>query len=153
MITQRIQAAVSLLSLVAVPTALLSLGGCAPRPAPVTWDGSSVTAERRLAIRFDNDAETYVDVYFIGEQREWWLGRVAPGAIATLRVPDAALMPTSGFVRLAVLAGAPRTLQAARDPHAVFTIAQPASALLAQRWTFSQRQVAAPELFGAPMNR
>ena len=142
MITPRIRATVSIVTLT------LALGACVRSPAPNTWDGAAEMSER-LAIRFDNEAQTYVDVYFIDERREWWLGRVAPGAIATLRIPAGAL-PASGYMRLAVLAGQPRTLQAARDPHATFTIAQPAASLLTQRWTFRQTQVAAPELFGVP---
>jgi len=150
MITTGIRAAVSVVSLTAALTATLALGGCARGPSLVAWDGAAATPEG-LAIRFDNEAQTYVDVYFIGEQREWWLGRLAPGALATLRIPAAALSAGSGYVRLAVLAGSPRTVQAARDPRATFTIAQPASALLAQRWTFSQTQLAPPELFGVPV--
>ena len=34
-------------------------------------------------IRFDNDAREHVHVYLIGEKREWLLGRVEPGAMAT----------------------------------------------------------------------
>jgi hypothetical protein len=32
-----------------------------------------------LTIRFDNAAQSYVDVYLIGQQREWRLGRVEAG--------------------------------------------------------------------------
>jgi hypothetical protein len=48
------------------------------------------------------------------------------------------------------LAGAPLSGRVAADPHATFTIPQPVSSLLVQRWTFRQDQVSAPELFGAP---
>jgi hypothetical protein len=143
MITPRIRASVSVITLA------LALGACARNLSRDTWDGAAEMPER-LAIRFDNEAQTYVDVYFIDERREWWLGRVSPGAIATLRIPGGAL-PASGYMRLAVLAGQPRTLQPARDPHAIFTIAQPASVLLDQQWTFRQTQLASPELFGTPV--
>jgi hypothetical protein len=88
-----------------------------------------------------------VDVYLVGEQREWWLGRVAPGARSALRIPEGALA-SPGFVRLAVLADAPLTVQVARDPRAMFTIAQTASALLSQRWAVSQRQLGSPQILG-----
>src|SRR5438045_9239155 len=112
MITTGIRAAVSVVSLTAALTATLALGGCARGPSLVAWDGAAATPEG-LAIRFDNEAQTYVDVYFIGEQREWWLGRLAPGALATPRLPAPAPSPGPGYVRLAVVAGAPRAVAAA----------------------------------------
>lgn len=131
--------------------AALALGACASGPPPTTWGGTTATAGRGATIPFVNEAEKYVDVYLVGETREWWLGRVAPGARTTLRIRGDVLAVTSGYLRLAVLAGAPLTMQAARDPRATVTIAQPGQSLLDQRWTFRQSQVAAPELFGAPL--
>ncbi|MDQ3997096.1 MAG: hypothetical protein M3303_08755, partial [Gemmatimonadota bacterium] len=46
-----------------------------------------------------------------------------------------------GLVRLAVIMGGRLTLQAARDPRAQLTIAQPASAILSQQWRFAQGQL------------
>lgn len=151
MITPANRLTVSAISLAAL-TITLALGACARGPVPMTWDGAAVAAGDRTTIRFENEAETYVDVYLIDERREWWLGRVAPGARTTLRIKDEALTSTSGYVRLAVLANAPLTLQAARDPRATFTIAQPGASLLAQRWTFRHLQLASPEIFGAPVS-
>lgn len=131
--------------------AALALGACASGPPPTTWDGTTATTARGATIPFVNEAEKYVDVYLVGETREWWLGRVAPGARTTLRIRGDVLAVTSGYLRLAVLAGAPLTMQAARDPRATVTIAQPGQSLLDQRWTFRQSQVSAPELFGAPL--
>ena len=133
-------------------TVTLALGACARNPSPVAWDGPTVLPERLRTVRFDNEAQESVHVYLIGEQREWLLGRVEPGARATLRLPAASLAPTSGFLRIAVLAGAPLSVQAARDPRAAFTIAQPASSILSQRWTFSRRQLASPEVLGVRAN-
>jgi hypothetical protein len=144
MLTPAIRAAVSIASLAAT----VALGACAGAPALATRDGATATPESPLTIRFENQAETYVDVYFVDELREWWLGRVAPGALSALRIPTAALLETSGYVRLAALAGVPRSGQAARDPHAALTIAQPASSLLGQRWTFQKTDLASPEIFG-----
>ena len=72
-----------------------------------------------------------------------------PGARATLRIPDASLDGSPGFVQLAVLTGERLTLQAARSPRATLTIAQPASALLSQRWMFAQGQLMSLGLGGA----
>jgi hypothetical protein len=104
-------------------------------------------------IRFDNRAEEYVHVYLVTEQRQWLLGRVDPGAQTSLRIPDAAIAANQGFARLAVIAGQNVTLQAARDPHATFTFAEPTSALLAQRWSFAQGQLTSPGLTGSRLPR
>jgi hypothetical protein len=151
MLTARTRAIVSALTLATVASSALALAGCARGPSPVTWDDASVTEDGRLVIRFENESETHVDVYLVGEQRQWWLGRVAPGARVTLRVPEPARASAeSGYARLAALAGAAVSGRVATDPHATFTIAQPVSSLLVQRWTFRQDQVSAPGLFGAP---
>lgn len=147
MITPTSRPGVSLFSLAVALTTMLALGACARAPAPVTWNDALVTAEGPPAIVFVNEAESYVDVYLVGERREWWLGRVQPGARVTLRVRDEALTE-SGFMRLAVLAGAQRTLQVSQNPRATFTIAQPATQVISQRWTFRQTQLAEPEIFG-----
>jgi hypothetical protein len=118
-------------------TMTLVLGACVSAPSrPV--DGPISTEAHPVTIRFDNRARESVDVYLIGAKREWMLGRVAPGAIASLPLPDGALAEGSMMVRLAVLAGERLTLAAARHPRAVLTVAQPPSAILSQRWTFSQ---------------
>ena len=138
----------TLVSLAAATTLTLALGACAPH-----WSTAHPAAapEASIAMRFDNEAQTAVHVYLVGDRREWLLGRVEPGARATLRVPAASLDESAGFVRLAVLAGG-ASLQAARDPRTTFTIAQPAGSLLGQRWTFARRQLAAPELIGMRAN-
>lgn len=131
--------------------ATLALGACAGGPSPTTWSETAASTGQGATIRFVNEAESYVDVYLVGDTREWWLGRVAPGARTTLRIRDEVLTATSGYLRLAVLAGAKLTAQPSRDPRATFTIAQPGQSLFDQRWTFRQSQVMAPELFGAPV--
>ncbi len=115
----------------------LALGACASAPSRPVPDGPSANTHP-LTIRFDNLARESVDVYLIGVKRERWLGRVAPGAIASLPLPDGELAEGAMMIRLAVLAGERQTLAAARHPRAVLTVAQPASAILSQRWTFSQ---------------
>jgi hypothetical protein len=144
MLMTAIRSAVSLVSL----TLPLALGACARAASPVASNGATATSARPFAIRFENQAQTYVDVYFVGQLREWWLGRVSPGALVSLQIPDAAWLENEGYVRLAVLAGVPRSGQAARDPRSTMTIAQPTSSLLSQRWTFHQTQLQTPELFG-----
>ena len=146
MITPGIRTAVSVFSIASA----LALAACAGGPS-ATWNDAVTPSERRVAIQFDNEAQSSVDVYLVGQTREWRLGRVAPGARTTLWIPESAVSPTSGFVRLAVLAGAPPSAQASLDPRAVFAIAQPGWDLIGQQWKFSQRQSASPELFGAPL--
>jgi hypothetical protein len=126
----------ALVSLVAAMTATLTLGACF-QAAPVR-DGPSPMDDGPVAIRFDNGAGEHVHVYLIGEKREWLLGRVEPGAIATLRIPEESLAGNAMFVRLAVIAGERLTLQAARNTRATLTLAQPMSAILSQQWRFSQ---------------
>jgi hypothetical protein len=102
-----------------------------------------------LTIRFDNGAREHVHVYLVGRHRQWLLGRVEPGARATLRIPKAALAGYLGVVQLAVLTGERLTLQAARHSRATFTVAQPASAILSQRWMFAQGQLTSLPFRGA----
>ena len=150
MTTPATRSTVSRGSLCGALVVTLVLGACAGGPAPVTRDGPAITLEGRPAIRFENEGATYVDVYLIGQWREGWLGRAAPGALVTLRIPEAADADAAGMMKLAVLAGVPRSLQAARDPRATMTLAQPARSLVARRWTFRQTPLASPELLGGP---
>jgi len=95
-----------------------------------------------LTIPFDNYSREYVHVYLVdGRDRQWLLGRVEPWSQATLRVPAAALAGSTGFVQLAVLTSERITPQVARDPRAMLTVAQPASAILSLRWAFAQGQL------------
>jgi hypothetical protein len=128
-------------SIGATMTITLALAACVHAPSRQVPDRLISTDARPLTIRFDNLGRERVHVYLIGATREWLLGRVEPGAIATLRIPEEALAEGSMFVRLAVLAGERRTFEAARHPRARLTIAQPASAILSQRWSFSQGQL------------
>lgn len=150
MITPTTRATVSIVSFVVALGAMLPLSACAHRAPPETWDGAFATAGGRLTLGFDNEAETYVDVYLVTQQRQFQLGRVAPGAHRVLSIPAAALASNIGFVRLAVLAGAPMTLDAADDPRATFSILQPTAHLFGQRWTFYKTSLATPEVRGAP---
>lgn len=129
-------------SLAAAVTLTLALGACAAASRGGR-DGPEQMARSLspVTIRFENEAREHVHVYLVSERREWLLGRVEPGAVAMLRVPEASLAENPRPVRLAVLAGAAVTVQAARHPHATLTIAQPASALLSQQWMFAQGQI------------
>ena len=94
-----------------------------------------------LSIRFDNDAREYVHVYLVGDGRQWLLGRVEPGAVATLKVPDAALGARLRFVQLAVIQGGRLTPDAVHDRRAELTTLQPAVAILSQQWRFTQGEI------------
>jgi hypothetical protein len=133
----------ALVSFVATMTVTLGLDACVRPPSRPLAEPARVEG-RHLTIRFDNSAREHVHVYLVGEQREWLLGRVEPGAVATLRIPEASLAGSAGssrFMRLAVLTGERVAVQAARDPRATFTIAQPASAILSQEWKFERGQL------------
>ena len=126
-------------------TITLALGACVHAPSRPVPDPLISTDALPLTFRFDNLARERVDVYLIGAKREWLLGRVEPGAIASLRIPEGALAEGSMFVRLAVLAGERLTFEAARHARARLTVAQPASAILSQRWRFSQGELTSLE--------
>src|SRR5436190_5612033 len=133
MTTIRSRSLVSLL----FPLALtLVLSGCAGNPSHGALNDPAPVAARPAAIRFDNQARQYVHVYLVGDSREWLLGRVEPGAHATLRIPEGAMGTRS--MQLAVLAGDRVTMRAALNPGAALTILQPAVQLVAQKWTFTQ---------------
>ena len=138
MTTSARRAFVSIAGTMAITLALGACIGASARPAHNA--GISIDA-LPLTIRFDNVGRERVDVYLIGVKREWVLGRVEPGAIASLRIPEEALAKGSMYVRLAVIAGEPLTFEAARNPRARLTIAQPASAILSQQWRFSQGEL------------
>ena len=148
MTTPRIR---SLVSLAAALTVTLTLG-CASAPSRLADDGPARTDALPLAIRFDNEARDKVQVYLVSAQREWLLGRVEPGARATLRIPEAALAGNPEAMWLAVLTGERVSLRAAGEARAAITIAQPAVDILAQRWTFSQ-PLAKGQLTSLPLGR
>ena len=137
MTTQRPYTRVSRIAITILTLALAACGGSQSRMA--TYGRSPVEA-RTPTIRFDNQAHDAVHVYLIGQRREWVLGRVEPGAVATLRMPDDLFDSDPGFVQLAVLAGGV-SQKAARDPRTQLTISQDPSLLLARRWQFAQGQL------------
>ena len=134
----------TLVSLTAALAMTLALGACTGAPRRFELDGPSPAQDRSTALRFDNGGRERVHVYLIGQRREWLLGRVEPGAVATLRLPDASLAEDPGFVRLAVVTGGHVTQQAARDPRARLTIPQSASDIMSRRWRFAQGELTSP---------
>ncbi|MEO5814635.1 MAG: hypothetical protein ABIT20_05085 [Gemmatimonadaceae bacterium] len=134
MTTPRIR---SLVSLAAALVLAVAIGGCASAPSREGLDGIAPADGLARTVRFDNEARDYVHVYLIAARQEWWLGRVAPGARATLRIPEAALDENAGLLRLAVLTGDRVTMRAAADDRAATVIERPAAEVLSQRWTFS----------------
>jgi hypothetical protein len=127
---------------------MLLLGACATGITGRT-QGCAPAQPGSRTIRFDNEGRERVHVYLIGQHREWSLGRVEPGATATLRIPTAALSEPE-FLRLAVIVGDRTTLRAARDPRTQLTIAQPALHVLSQRWGFAQGQLTSMGFSGSP---
>jgi hypothetical protein len=128
----------SLVSLAAALTLTVALGGCAGNPTHRALNDPAPVAAKPATIRFQNEARQYVHVYLVGQNREWLLGRVEPGARTTLRIPADAMTDDTWQMQLAVVAGGRMTMQVASQPGAQVTIAQSAGQLLAQKWTFSQ---------------
>src|SRR5262245_13496638 len=133
--------------------ALLVVSACAGRQRPVLrperaeTDASDIEAEPRATVlQFDNQATVYADLYLVGAQIQWKLGRVPPGMRQALRVPESAIEWTTGFVQLVVIPGSQVSAEAWRDPRAIVAIRQPVSEVLAQRWTFRQPAGAALQL-------
>ncbi len=110
--------------------------------------GARPPEPQAATMQFDNEATVFVDVYLVSGQFQWRLGRVPPGMQTMLRVPEAAIESTMGFVRLTVIPGSQVSAQADRDPRAVFGILQPVSEVVSQRWTFRQPEAAALQLEG-----
>ena len=130
----------TLVSRTAITILTLGLAACAGSQTRMATYGPAPVEARPPTIRFDNQARDAVHVYLIGQRREWLLGRVEPGAVATLRMPDDVFDSDPGFVQLAVLAGGV-SQKAARDPHTQLTISQDPSMILARRWQFAQGQL------------
>lgn len=127
-------------SIAAAITITLALVACAPATSRVP-EGASHTDARPIALRFENEATEHVHVYLIGTTRQWLLGRIEPGGIASLPLPGDAFDESATFVRLAVLTGERITQQAVRHPRVTLTLAQPTVALLTQRWKFAQGEL------------
>ncbi|GLC23857.1 hypothetical protein [Roseisolibacter agri] len=121
--------------LAALSLAVLPLAACATHNAATTTATPSAAA--RPVVLVDNAGTAWLDVYLLDETRDWHLGRLAPGARGTLRLPAGAAAG-AGMVRLAVLAGATQTVAPSRDPRAIVSMAQPMTALSGQRWSFAQ---------------
>ena len=131
-----------IVSLAATMGLTLLLGACARgRARPEPSDLVSTDA-RPLTIRFDNGAREHVHVYLVGDKGEWLLGRVETGARRTFTIPAAARLASGSLVQLAVIAGERPTMQAARHPRAMITLALPASEIASQRWMLAQGQLA-----------
>lgn len=133
--TPRIRSLVSFAAALALSS---SLGACASAPPHIALDATASADGTPLSVRFDNTGREYVHVYLVGARREWLLGRVEPGARTTLRLPDEALADDAGSLQLAVVVGERITQGPARASRRAITIAQPGTALLEQRWTYSQ---------------
>jgi hypothetical protein len=123
----------------------LSLVGCAARsrtaPASPIVAAEAAAAAFRPTVVAENAGGEWLDVYLVHERGEWYLGRVAPGAKVALSLPTNYRAQATGMVRLAVITGTARSIQASRDPRAVLTVPQPVGTVLGQRWTFAQGQL------------
>src|SRR5688500_10881045 len=122
--------------------ALSSLGACRTHTGAggAGLPASAQEQPARLAIRFDNTSRERVNVYLVGESREWSLGRVEAGGTAWLPLPRQSIREP-GNVRIVAVAGGTTSLQAGRDGRGVATLAQPLQAVIEQRWVFAPGQL------------
>lgn len=126
------------------------LAACAGGRSSLASDDPAAAVATAVSptIAFDNDAREHVQVYLVSDRRQWYLGRVEPGARRTLRVPDEAVLTSPQRLQLAVMVGQAITPRVSGDPLAMFSIAQPAARLFSQDWTIAQGQ-----LVSAPIRR
>lgn len=151
MTTPRMRVIVSAVMSAVVSTIVTNvLAACAGGRASLASDDPTavVAAAVSPSIAFDNDAREHVQVYLVSEYRQWYLGRVEPGARRTLHVPDDAIVASPQRLQLAIMVGQPISPHVSGDPRAMFTIAQPASHLFSQDWSVAQGQ-----LISVPMGR
>lgn len=127
----------ALVSRPAITILTLALAACAGGPGRAGLEAPSPTAVETQAIRFDNQARDRVHVYLVAARREWLLGRVEPGATATLKIPDGAFASEPGFMQLAVVAGPLSTQLASRNPRAQLTIAQDPAGIVSRQWRYA----------------
>lgn len=131
--------------MIALVTSLV-LAACAPYHRPPVWDGREILDARPVTVRFDNEGTDAVDVYLVGDRREWRLGRVVAGGVARLVIPEDAIVESVGFVRLAAIEGGPPSARAALDPRTRYGIAQPIADLPRQRFVFWERAAGGRQL-------
>lgn len=142
-----VSAVVSAVVSMIVTNVLAACGG--GRASLASDDPAAVVAAAvSPAIAFDNDAREHVQVYLVSEQRQWYLGRVEPGARRTFRVPDEVVLTSPQRLQLAVMMGQPITPHVSGDPRAMLTISQPPASLFSQDWSIAQGQ-----LISAPIRR
>ena len=77
-----------LVSRTAMMILTLALAACTSAPGRTVSEAPSPIEAGQVGLRFDNQARSHVHVYLVGERREWLLGRVEPGSVATLRIPE-----------------------------------------------------------------
>jgi hypothetical protein len=146
--TRVIVSAVLSVSMSAIVTNVLA--ACAGGRASLASDDPAAAVADAVSpvIAFDNDAREHVQVYLVSEQRQWYLGRVEPGARRSFRVPAEAVATSPQRLQLAVMVGQPINPHVTGDPRAMLTIAQPAAHLVSQDWSIAQGQ-----LISVPMRR
>jgi hypothetical protein len=75
------------------------------------------------SIMFHNDGRERVQVYLIGEEDNWLLGRLEPSETARLRLPES-FVATGAVVVLAVLPGWARSLAPRADHRVALSITE-----------------------------
>jgi hypothetical protein len=96
-------------------------------------------------IMFHNRDRQLIQVYLVDATREWWLGRLQPLESARLPLPASFSTTEPRAIRLAVIRGSSRSVQASRDSRAIFSLTERAGNMAGQDWIFANGQLLGPD--------
>lgn len=129
-------------AVVAVVLATLFLGCVSPQRALPARSTALPDVE---IIMFHNRGRQLIQVYLVDATREWWLGRLQPLESARLSLPASFSRTPPRAIRLAVIEGSSRSLQASRDSRAIFSLTERADDIAGQDWIFANGQLLGPD--------
>jgi hypothetical protein len=124
---------------VAAGALLLTL---ACRPNQLRNDGLAPESAGRITFR--NQSAIPIQVYLVGETREWLLGRLEPLQTGQLLLPAWTGETTPASVALVVISGWSRTLDANHHPGRVRSLNEPTERLNGGIWIFVNGQLLGP---------
>ena len=96
-------------------------------------------------VTFHNRGRDRIQVYLIGANEEWLLGRLEPLETVHLKLPESSSVAGEPVV-LAVIPGWSRSPAPRRDRRAMISVAERSSNLPGEEWTFVNGQVQALRL-------
>ena len=98
----------------------------------------------KATITFRNQGSDRVQVYLVGETRDWFIGRLEPRQTAHLAVPRFGFMTASQAVSVAVVPGWSANAQPRREPRTTFSIDELTDDLPGQEWIFVNGRLEGP---------